>query len=222
MKSKNLRTFNVDDREMIFDVRYFQEMFIRQAKKNNLRIGEYEEELAKILYVDKSAVHNWRMEVNGPGDIEKIQQIADFWNINYKNLLMEGINMNKVQAESTQKLKDNELMALRNVYRDFLVYMKEFDKSVGFNWNPDDGSEYNAFVALARYEDLKCVLETEYIDLKRTVYDVLETFFDGELSYTLEQVEVEEDTGSLEGDVLRLYEYLLGQFKEIVDKYLVD
>ena len=97
MKSKNLRTFTVDEKEMMFNVSMFQTLFKKRAMHNRMTFGAYEEELANHLFVDKSAVHNWRMNVNGPGDIDKIQQIAEFLNINYMMLLTEAQNMNMME-----------------------------------------------------------------------------------------------------------------------------
>ena len=63
----------------------------------------------------------------------------------------------------------------------------------------------------------------EYIDLKRTVYDKLETFFEGELTRTLEHDYVADDSiEQLEAETLEEYENMMSMFKNIVNEYLMD
>lgn len=223
MRSKKLRTFWVNETEMIFNIRLFQELFIKYANKNNIGLGAYEEELASILFVDKSAVHNWRMNVNGPGNIEIIQNMARFWHINYETLLMEANDMNIEQDMNTKRLTETEKAALKNVYREFLNYMEQFKNTTGFLLY-EDGSDYQITNAYARYENLKLTLKMEYIDLKRTVYNQIQELFNSELSNTLEEsfLPEEESIEQYEADVMGLYEHLLNVFYEIVDEYLVD
>lgn len=222
MKSKKLRTFFVNEKEMIFNVRLFQELFNKYAKKNSIGVGAYEDELADVLFVDKSAVHNWRMNVNGPGNIEIIQKIAEFWNINYEILLTEANNMNETQIINAKKFTETEKEAMKNVYRAFINYMEEFNDTAGFLLYID-GGKYEIANAYARYENLKYALKLEYIDLKRTVYDKLETFFEGELTRTLEHdYEVDDSIEQLEAETLEEYENMMSMFKNIVDEYLMD
>lgn len=221
MKGKQLRSFMVNEKEMIFNVHYFQELFVKFASKKNMGIGSYEYEVAEALYVDKSTIHNWRMNVNGPGDIEKIQTLATFWNINYENLLMEVEDMTTTERTKTQQLMESEKIALRNVYKEFLDFMETFNESYGFKY-VDTEAACELTTAYVLYERLKFVLKSEYIDLKRTVYDKLDEFFNGELSMTLEgDFSEEESMEQLTADVEAMYERMMDSFKEIVDEYLV-
>ena len=221
MKSKQLRTFIVDDKEMIFNQEYFGKLFLKKAAQGGYRVGEYEFEVADALYVDKSAVHNWRMGINGPGDLEKIQLLANLWNINYKVLLMEVTTMTTTKLNNG--LTDREKTALKNVYTAFLNYMNVFENSTGFIWN-EDNTSFNMMYAYNLYNQTKYTLESEYIDLKKTVYDKLMEFYNTELTYTLE-ASYDEEFGDCpeiqQAQTLDLYEHLLKQFKEIVDPYLL-
>ena len=221
MKSKQFRTFMINDKEMIFNQEYFGKLFLKKAAQNGYRVGEYEFEVAEALYVDKSAVHNWRMGKNGPGDLEKIQLLANLWNINYEVLLMEVTTMTTATLKTG--LTDREKTALKNVYTAFLNYMNVFENSTGFVWN-EDNSSFNMRYAYSLYEQTKYVLEMEYIDLKKSVYDQLKEFYNKELTYTLENCYDEEDGDCPEiqqAQTLDLYEELLKQFKSIVDPYLL-
>ena len=223
MKSKKLRTFILNEKEMVFNVRLFQELFNKNAKNNNIGIGVYEEEMSNVLFVDKSAIHNWRMNINGPGSIEIIQKIAKFWNINYEVLLVEVNDMRVEAGNNTKRLSESEKAALKKVYHSFLNYMKTFENTYGFLFNAD-GSEYDIKNAYFMYENLKYALQLEYVDLKRTVYDELEAFFGGKLTYTLqhEYLPKEDTLDQLEAETIGAYEDIMNDFKEIVDVYLVD
>ena len=227
MKSKNLRTFVVNEKEMIFNVSMFQMLFKKRTLRNNMTFGACEEALANHLFVDKSAVHNWRMNVNGPGDFDRIRQIAEFLNVDYMILLTEAQNMNMVEKNSTMKLSDSEKGALKNVYRTFMNYMNTFDRTTGFLYN-QDGSEYPFSNAYVMHDNLCRVLQYEYIDLKRTVYDELEQFFNGRVTYTLVRYTEDgyEDDDEFDGETPEmrtagLVEYLWKEFYAIIDKYLV-
>ena len=223
MKSKKLRTFILNEKEMVFNVRLFQELFNKNAKNNNIGIGVYEEEMSNILFVDKSAIHNWRMNINGPGSIEIIQKIAKFWNINYEVLLVEVNDMRVEASNNTKRLSESEKVALKKVYHSFLNYMIAFKNTDGFLFNVD-GSEYDIKNAYLMYENLKYALQLEYVDLKRTMYDELEEFFEGEFTVTLGHgyIPGEDSLEQLEAEALEKYEELMNKFKEIVDAYLVD
>lgn len=213
----------VDGKEMSFNVRYFQEMFMKLARKENKGIVNYEYEIADALFVDRTTIHNWRMNVNGPGDIEKIQSLAEFWNIKYENLLVEAKGMKTVETENKKLLAESEKTALRNVYRAFLNYMEAFDETTGFLWNLD-GSDYDIRNAYVMYDRLKYALKYEYIDLKRTMYNELEQFVNGTLSASLEgSFNPEEETPEqIMGDAERMYEYWMDEFKAIIDSCLVE
>lgn len=228
MRSKNLRTFTVNEKEMIFNVSVFQTLFKKRAVHNNMTLGAYEEELANHLFVDKSAVHNWRMNVNGPSDIDKIQQIADFLNVNYKILLTEAHDM--MEKNNVARLSESEKVALKNVYRTFMNYVNTFEATTGFLYNAD-GSEYQFGNAYALHDNLCSVLQYEYIDLKRTVYDELEGLFKGAVTATLERYtnegyiddpedEFDGETPEMRAESLACH--LREVFYDIIDKYLVD
>ena len=221
MRGKQLRSFIVDEKEMVFNQVYFSELFIKYASKKCIGIGSYETEVAKALFVDKSAVHNWRMGVNGPGDIEKIQLLAKLWNIEYEVLLMEVKTVNKTISEN--RFTDREKDALKKVYIAFLNYLNVFETSVGFIWE----DEYTAFEirdAYELYEETKNALEMEYIDLKPSVYDELKSLYNKELTYTLEAFDAELEGECSEIQMVKttaLYDELLEKFKSIINPYLV-
>lgn len=220
MKGKQLRAFLVDGREMVFHTERFHELFTKHAANQGMRIGHYEAEMSEALFVDQSAIHNWRLGVNGPGDMEKIRMIADLWHIKYENLLLEVETVNTPMNVKT--LTDSEKVALKNVYVAFLSYMDAFESTSGFIWNKD-GSDYDINMAYALYYNAKRVLELEYIDLKATVFDDLMEFYGKDLTWTLEgyfDPEEGDHPESMRADAEELRSNLEIRFKEIIDPYL--
>ena len=55
-----MRTFIVEGKEMQFNLTFFNDIFKARAKQEKKGIGEYEEELAEAIFVEKSTVHAWR------------------------------------------------------------------------------------------------------------------------------------------------------------------
>ncbi|MBE5864619.1 MAG: hypothetical protein E7292_00205 [Lachnospiraceae bacterium] len=221
MKGKQLRIYVIEDKEMVFNVSLFRDLFRNYAQKKGMRLGEYEYEVAEYLYVDSSTIHSWRMRVSGPGDIEKIKLLAKLWNIKYELLLKEAKRMST--AMQHKELSDREKTALKNVYVSFLNYMGIFKKTAGFIWN-EDGTLFNISMAYTLYAQVINALEIEFIDLKGNAYDELKTFYDTELTYTLETYYCEEDGDCPElqqAETEGLYQLLLNQFKQIIVPFLV-
>lgn len=54
MKSKQLRIFNIDGKEMVFDIIKFKKLFNYNAEKCGMGITRYEQEIADALFVDRS------------------------------------------------------------------------------------------------------------------------------------------------------------------------
>ena len=221
MKSKKLRTFIINEKEVIFNQELFRELFLQHASKHGMGIGNYEFEVADALFIDQSSIHNWRMGVNGPGDIEKIRLLANLWNLEYEVLLMEVKTMTTIAKEKS--LNDRERNALRNVYVSYLNFLNVFQKTGGFIWNTDN-TDFKIAVAYKLYEEAKNILDTEYVDLKASVYDKLKELYNEELTYTLEAYYCEEEGDTPELQIAQttlLYNDLLGKFREVVDPYLI-
>lgn len=220
MKGKQLRTFLVDGKEVIFYVEHFRDLFIKFAAQKGTGIGNYEYEVAQALFVDRSAVHNWRMGVNGPGDLDKIHLLADLWHIKLESLLTEVKSMSTTKRE--QVFTEREKIALKKVYTAFIEYMEAFEKSVGFIWD-ESGQSFNMYEAYGLFHSMKKALKLEYIDLKPTVYDALMKLYDTDLTYTLEGYynEEEGDCPEMQMDMATdIYNDIVGKFQQIIDPFL--
>lgn len=234
MISKNLKTYIVEDKEMEFNQELFKELFLSHAKSEKKRIVPYEEYVAGKLFVERSSVHNWRMNLNGPGDLEKIKTLADLWKIDFTVLLKEKKNGSDIMEETdmttvtTQDIVTNKLdkrgkKALRKFNKRLLAFLNEFERTAGFYFNGDDTSPYDITIAYALYRRLKECLEEEYIDLATTLYDVLVKYWDG-LSYAFQgDYDSEDEEDSLEtfkAGVQNVRIELYSEFKNLVKPYL--
>ena len=126
-------------------------------------------------------------------------------------------------VEISKKMTDQEKRALKNVYLVFKSYMNNFYNTSGFVWN-EDGSDYDKNGCYNMYNNVKAALESEYIDLKRTVYDELKRFIEVDLPYTLEGEWFPEDGETREqvaGQACEMYYEYTEQFENIVNPYIV-
>lgn len=132
MKNKTMRTFVVDGKEMQFNLTFFNNIFKTKAKQEKKGIGEFEEELADAIFVEKSTVHAWRNRVNGPSDLDKVQQIAEFFKLEVKDFLLEVEEMmiDNTVVEEKEEVKlsfefgARERDAFKRVYVEMLHFMR--------------------------------------------------------------------------------------------------
>ena len=131
MKNKTMRTFVIDGKEMQFNLTFFNSIFKTKAKQEKKGIGEYEEALAEAIFVEKSTVHAWRNRVNGPSDIDKVQQIADFFGLNVADFLVEVEDMLTYENRKSEmenylrniEFGSREKDAFKRVYKEMLSFM---------------------------------------------------------------------------------------------------
>lgn len=227
MISRNLRKFYVDEHQMSFDIETFRRLFMKF--KSNHKVGEYESILADVLCVDRATIHNWRMNSNGPSDLDKIKSLAAYWNIDYKTLLkFSGCEIMNL------KLTDREKEALRRVYGSILDFLDLFERTDGFIWTANIykyegyGNKDGADIACDAYNSLFSALEHEYIDLgNHPLYDVLYNYIDEELfqifdgkldpDYRFDPID---NNGNMNPSVQEDSENARKKLRQIIDSYL--
>lgn len=142
MKNKTMRTFVVEEKVMQFNLTFFNNIFKNKADIEKKKIGVLEEELATVLFVEKSTVHAWRNRVNGPSDLDKVEQIAKYFDLEMKDFLIEVEDMfvNTIMGEEEKKMEknaidfsDREKDAIKRVYVEMIRYMRlrnKYDKEM--------------------------------------------------------------------------------------------
>lgn len=128
MTSKNTKIFTIDNSEYQFDFSAFNIMFNKHCQFCHIKKSDFEEELAEILNVSSSAVHNWRNINNGPSELEMIKILSDIFKIEYKNLLKEiRKDIPKMKYEQCQ------LESIKRIYDAIIIFLEKFLNTDGFN-----------------------------------------------------------------------------------------
>ena len=188
------RFFEHEGRVVIFDHKAFRRLFDKAARANG-GIGAYETSMAQSLCVTAEAVHNWRMGTNGPGDIERIEEIAAFLGVRANSLMKD-----REEKPMVEPLKDYERAALSRVYVKVFDFLCLYSDTDGFVWKTYDTSEmHGAFfrqfgtvanlrsiersdLAYESFEDVVRALEREYVNLgHHPLYAQLDEFIEGTL-----------------------------------------
>lgn len=237
MKSKNTRSFEVNNEQFQFNLQTFTKLFDEYRRKHGLKVGDLEAALAENLSVTSDAVHNWRSGYNGPGDIEMIQKIAKELNVVDWRILL------KTRGEkSVSELSIKQIESVKKIYdsiMDFLIWFDETDGITGTLWYEfvRNGVEprkiRNELYSLAedRVRSIQHVYEKEYLYLKNTdiyielgnyLYEKIYNIYDGKLDYAyrfeagVEKIDGTRDTVTTEEDYMKYLEML----NSIIDKYI--
>ena len=185
MVSKKLRTFIVDGKEVIFDIAKFKGLFVERADRAKKNLGEYEYDLANELFVDGSAIHNWRMGLNGPGDLDKIHTIEKYWHLSENSLLTEA-----KQMENKRPLSDGERRILADIFEKLDSILFEFQMTELYEFDLDDVicgtpeeecAEYNGDPR-KEWREFDHLMDEAYFLLRQDIYKQLIEF--KELVYT--------------------------------------
>ena len=118
--SKNFRTFLIDNYSYSFSVDAFKKVFNKEKSercKNGIKCTAemLREEIAIELNVSEETIKKWHQGANGPIDLSAIEHLADYFNINYMELLIkrkEECNMSKELVNN----KDDERDVVLSVY----------------------------------------------------------------------------------------------------------
>ena len=237
MNGKNLRTFDVDGRRMIFNTARFNREFRAKAKQADKRLAEYEKEVGRAVYVGSDAVHSWRMGGSGPGDIEKIQTLAAFWDLRLEALLKKATDETK-ETTMTTMYTERQLEALRRIYVAISEVLEEYLWTDGFesyrqtinvpkelraaypvwrDWGvTSEGYQEEIFEGILanKYYEVNLAIMREGFDLRDLpVYDRLLDYLAGTLNELLTE-RILHMCGSTLHDY---YEFALDELHEILD-----
>ena len=90
--ASNFITFEIDGNNYIFSVDRFRTAFGEMKQKKRKRTGKYSStnlmyDIAEYVNVSEETVKKWYSGANGPGDIEKVKDLAKFFGLHYMDLL---------------------------------------------------------------------------------------------------------------------------------------
>ena len=221
MVSKQTRIWMVNGHEVQFDIVKFNHLFKTKAHENGMGITRYEEVVADALSVDSSTIHNWRFNLNGPSDPDKVYSLEKFWNVE-ENTLLKEVVMSKTEVTG---LTDRELAALKNVYVSIKSFLDFYLDTNGFDREMCEWEQVETL-----WTNVKRNVEAEYIDLKKKLYDAIYEFVEKYLYETTADAYFEhhadpEKLRELDEDIPwtpdSSYEFYMTNFRKIIDPYLL-
>lgn len=173
---RKLRTLVYEGKVARFNTAAFKDIFTERRIGQSLSITEYTDYLSDKLFVSQDTIKSWRSGINGPADIEKVNELASVLNVNIEKLLVEEKTM-EIEKNTIidTKMTDREKESLSKVYQVFYDFMTSYKNSDGFMCI-SDSEKYPIDEAYRKYEMLEETLKREYVFLKRTIYDALMEF----------------------------------------------
>ena len=132
------------------------------AKEHNRKKNTIYEEISKICVVSADAVKNWFVRKNGPGEPEYVSKMADYFGVNYRDLLSElKDDKERIMEEFFDRMDEYMSMdeyAMNRTIK-FIGYLNQLaaDTSKGF-------MGFNEFVGHHKYhgDTIQELLDYEY------------------------------------------------------------
>ena len=226
MKERS-RVFHLKDKNFQFNFDSFRDLIAKRKTEQHINIGTTKEELAAHVHLTESAVHQWYVRANGPGNIEIIRMIADFFSVSETVLLKECTEVHPVNLSAEQ------IKSVKRVYDAIINFLDEFEYTGGFTTSlwvqfADEGIQRNMIEEkIAEYADKRLaevllVLKQEYFYLHDLpIYDSLFDYivddlcdtYDGKLSYAYRFEAQVDNNPSTEDD----YEKAINKINSIIE-----
>ncbi len=112
-----------------FNTKMFLDLFTSLKKVSRKKVSELEIEIAEALHVSKETIHNWRFCTCGPGSIELINDIKNF----FKSEDIETLLVSSKRKEKSMNLTDLQILSLKRIYDSIIDFLFIFNNSDGFN-----------------------------------------------------------------------------------------
>lgn len=221
-----IKKYKLENEEYMFNFLTFNDFFDKKRKKEKLKVKDLEIDLAKQIFKSSDAIHNWRLKINAPSDLETIKLISEYFNIkDYKIFLLKKENLEMKQLTHLQ------ILSIHRIYNHILDFLDEFNESNGFNdyWrsskNSSDQESKLYDIALLKVEKVILSYKKEYpllknlkiyLELGNYIYNDLYETFDGKLSYAYRFEAISSDGVTTEED----YSRALNKINAIIDKYM--
>ncbi len=240
--TKAVKSYTEDGVKYQFDSKKML-MYVNQMKYDQQRLGKkinqshIKGELAEKLFVSEEAVKSWMYGTNGPSDLEQVKQIADYFGIEYHQLLekeekeMEAVSSfngmaNEVQMQYTKgKVREVYDALLDCIYTALNYYdTEEVDYKSGMT-----GEEYEVSFRTTYQDTDKSrakvlnLIKRQLLDIPETLYNQVEQYVMTDIATVIECAFAflpdEDDPESLiENDQMMAEEYL----KEFRNRYVSD
>lgn len=95
-------SFPSDENEYVWDFIKAKSVLSKFSKENDIRQNVIYDELAKKIMISSGAVKNWFTRKNGPGESDYVVKMAEYFVVNYKQLVKKLVN----ETESEEEWED--------------------------------------------------------------------------------------------------------------------
>lgn len=213
-----VKEFSYDGCNYYFDTLRFREVVKKRLEKlrdkgNKISRQELFETIAEEKRVSSSSLNHWYNGHNAPNEIEKVQDVADVLEIDWRIILkkeqdsegeMKMINgemIQKVEAKGELPSKSRdidysvEINVIRDIYHAMIDFIEEFRETTAFQYDEETPIDY---VQLGMFEHIDAIYEADkkcnaisikikkaMLDIPYEVYHNLKLFTDGYLSSCL-------------------------------------
>ena len=205
---KTIKTYTENDAKYQFDceklkrcmVLKIQEMKSQGIKGTKKSITN---DLSEKLFISYEAVKNWTYGTNGPSDLEQVRKIAEYFGIEYHNLLsQEEKTMNINENTSNDQLTDTQKAQTHACVRDVYVAMFEAidmmwsyyhaeDKHLLEKYSEEEYAEHN----IVQYEEAEAsvikvtkLLNKYMLDIPQSFSDKIYKWFSKNVQYRLTDI----------------------------------
>lgn len=213
-----VKEFSYDGCNYYFDTLRFREVVKKRLEKlrdkgNKISRQELFETIAEEKRVSSSSLNHWYNGHNAPNEIEKVQDVADVLEVDWRIILkkeqdsegeMKMINgemIQKVEAKGELPSKSRdidysvEINVIRDIYHAMIDFIEEFRETTAFQYDEETPIDY---VQLGMFERIDAIYEADkkcnaisikikkaMLDIPYEVYHNLKLFTDGYLSSCL-------------------------------------
>ena len=223
---KTCKTYVENGKTYKFDSNSFM-MYINRKKARGQKAGRkitqtaIREELADVAFVSQEAVKNWMYGNNAPSDIEQVKVIAEYFDVDYHELLTKeeekamtmaaenGFGKNSTfQQEYTKNL-------IRNIYHKMLTLIDEINYYECIDHSPESFKSEEIANMLRKGSadmqgslvELEDMLHRGMLDIPATTYDKINSYILGRLTTCVEAAAPA---------------FLLDSSEESIEKYLEE
>lgn len=123
MKNVDTKIFEYKGMQMQFNSLLFERVFKDYCAKHKVGYGEMAERIAQELYVSSEAVRNWRKGINGPGDLERINDLERILELKEGRLLMP------VRYRKVERLSERQIDAVKKVYDSIMEFLDNYGRT---------------------------------------------------------------------------------------------
>lgn len=191
MVSKNFKVLEViNNNEFVFSSYSFKNEIKRYALNQTtpdykVTTSKIKTKLASKLCVSEEAIKNWVCGYNGPSDIEVVKMMAEFFGIDYLNLLRKketnDMENNTNKENTTISISHETKAVIRTVYQRIAALWDDIVAELPY----DFGGEDQFHVYEKRAEDLVFLLHQNMLDIPTEIYSKLMSIVTEDFDYYL-------------------------------------